>query len=81
MIDLNDTSAVDLTVSLADLVSITDSDAGTLLIRGNDQDSVHLSGDWKADGLQVAEGLTYTQYTPQEDPTHQLWVQNGIHVV
>jgi hypothetical protein len=81
MIDLNDTSAVDLTVSLADLVSITDSDAGTLLIKGNDQDSVHLSGDWKADGLQVAEGLTYTQYTPQEDPTHQLWVQNGIHVV
>ncbi|MFK3940268.1 BapA/Bap/LapF family large adhesin [Pseudomonas monteilii] len=81
VIDLNDTSAVDLTVSLADLVSITDSDAGTLLIKGNDQDSVHLSGDWKADGLQVAEGLTYTQYTPQEDPTHQLWVQNGIHVV
>ncbi|MFF7708365.1 BapA/Bap/LapF family large adhesin [Pseudomonas sp. NPDC007930] len=81
VLDLNTTSSVNLTLSLADLVAITEADRSTLLIKGNAGDSVHMSGSWAADGTQTADGLTYTQYTPQEDPTHHLWVQNGIHVV
>ncbi|GAB7528309.1 hypothetical protein PS3A_07170 [Pseudomonas sp. 3A(2025)] len=81
VIDLNTTSSVNLTLNLADLVAVTEADNSTLLIKGNAQDSVHLGGTWSADGTQLADGLQYTQYTPQEDPTHHLWVQNGIHVV
>ena len=81
VIDLNDTSAVHLTLNLSDLIAITESDQSSLFIKGNAQDSVHMTGDWTAGGTQLADGLEYTQYTPQEDPTHQLWVQNGIQVV
>ncbi|MEG5265568.1 BapA/Bap/LapF family large adhesin [Pseudomonas sp. JDS28PS106] len=81
VIDLNDTSAVQLTVSLADLIAITEPDQSTLFIKGSEQDSVHMTGQWSAEGTQLADGLEYTQYTPQEDPTHHLWVQNGIQVV
>lgn len=81
VIDLNDTSAVHLTLNLSDLVSITDTDNSTLLIKGTQQDSVHMTGEWAADGTHLAAGLEYTQYTPQEDPTHHLWVQNGVQVV
>jgi flagella basal body P-ring formation protein FlgA len=81
VIDLNDTSSVQLTLSLSDLLAVTESDQSTLFIKGNEQDSVHMTGQWSADGTQLADGLEYTQYTPQEDPTHHLWVQTGIQVV
>jgi len=81
VLDLNHTSAVSLTVSLADLVAITSSDNSTLLIKGDSKDSVHMTDTWAADGTHQAGGIDYTQYTPQEDPSHHLWVQNGIQVV
>ena len=81
VLDLNHTSAVSLTVSLADLVAITSSDNSTLLIKGDSKDSVHMTDAWAADGTHQAGGIDYTQYTPQEDPSHHLWVQNGIQVV
>ncbi|MFP3848163.1 BapA/Bap/LapF family large adhesin [Pseudomonas sp. W5-01] len=81
VLDLNHTSAVALTISLADLVSITSADSNTLIIKGGSGDSVHMTNTWVAGGAQQADGVDYTQYTPQEDPTHHLWVQNGIHVV
>ena len=81
VIDLNDTSAVNLTLSLSDLVAITDTGNDTLMIKGSQQDSVHMTGTWAQAGTQLSEGVEYTQYTPQEDPTHHLWVQNGIQVV
>ncbi|QJI32601.1 hypothetical protein HKK55_00100 [Pseudomonas sp. ADAK18] len=80
-IDLNDVSAVDLTLSLEDLVSITGPESDRLMIQGDDQDSVHLTGDWSAGVTQVENGLEYVIYTSQEDETHQLWVQSGISVV
>ncbi|WP_062382259.1 BapA/Bap/LapF family large adhesin [Pseudomonas abietaniphila] len=81
VLDLNHTSAVSLTVSLADLVAITSSDNSTLLIKGDSKDTVHMTDTWAADGTHQADGIDYTQYTPQEDPSHHLWVQNGIQVV
>ena len=81
VLDLNHTSAVALTISLADLVSITSADNNTLIIKGGSEDSVHMTNTWVAGGALQADGVDYTQYTPQEDPTHHLWVQNGIHVV
>jgi VCBS repeat-containing protein len=81
VIDLNATSAVKLTLNLSDLVAVTEADHSTLLIKGTQQDSVHMTGEWSADGTHLAAGLEYTQYTPQEDPTHHLWVQNGVQVV
>ncbi len=81
VLDLNHTSAVALTVSLADVVAITSADNNTLLIKGDSKDSVHMSDTWAADGTHQADGIDYTQYTPQEDPSHHLWVQNGIQVV
>ncbi|NWC95584.1 hypothetical protein HX855_23635 [Pseudomonas sp. IPO3778] len=80
-IDLNDVSAVDLTLSLEDLVSITGPESDRLMIQGDDQDSVHLTGDWSAGVTQVENGLEYVIYTSPEDETHQLWVQSGISVV
>ncbi|PVZ13589.1 MULTISPECIES: BapA/Bap/LapF family large adhesin [unclassified Pseudomonas] len=82
IIDLNDTSRVDLTLSLTDLIKVTDSGNNTLLIKGGSLDSVHMTGIWNSDGgTHLADGVSYTQYTPQEDPTHHLWVQNGVQVV
>nr|WP_084379116.1 BapA/Bap/LapF family large adhesin [Pseudomonas mucidolens] len=80
-IDLNDVSAVELTLSLEDLVSITGPESDRLMIQGDDQDSVHLTGDWSTGATQVENGLEYVIYTSQEDETHQLWVQSGISVV
>ncbi|MCM8562126.1 BapA/Bap/LapF family large adhesin [Pseudomonas shahriarae] len=80
-IDLNDVSAVELTLSLEDLVSITGPESDRLMIQGDDQDSVHLTGDWSAGATQVENGLEYVIYTSQEDETHQLWIQSGISVV
>ncbi|MBF8745686.1 BapA/Bap/LapF family large adhesin [Pseudomonas monteilii] len=81
VIDLNDTSSVALTLNLADVVAITESGKDTLVIKGDDNDSVHMTDDWTLVGNQTADGIDYTQYTAQEDPSHHLWVQNGIHVV
>ncbi|MEN4750874.1 BapA/Bap/LapF family large adhesin [Pseudomonas sp. Ps21-P2] len=81
VLDLNHSSAVALTISLADLVSITSADNNTLIIKGGSEDTVHMTNTWVAGGAQQADGVDYTQYTPQEDTTHHLWVQNGIHVV
>lgn len=81
VIDLNATSSVELTLSLADLVAVIDPEQSVLLIKGTEQDSVHMTGEWFSGGTQLADGLEYTQYTPQEDSTHQLWVQNGVQVV
>ena len=80
-IDLNHVSAVDLTLSLEDLVSITGPEADRLVIQGDDQDSVHLTGNWSSGLTQVDNGLEYVIYTSQEDQNHQLWIQNGINVV
>ncbi|UFH51533.1 calcium-binding protein [Pseudomonas sp. KNUC1026] len=82
IIDLNDSSRVDLTLSLSDLIKVTDNDNSTLLIKGGSLDSVHMTGIWSSDnGTHLADGISYTQYTPQDDPTHHLWVQNGVQVV
>ncbi|MFJ4347204.1 BapA/Bap/LapF family large adhesin [Pseudomonas sp. NPDC089401] len=81
VIDLNDTSAVALTLNLADVVKITETGNDTLIIKGDDKDSVHMTDSWTLVGNQVADGIDYNQYTAQEDPSHHLWVQNGIHVV
>ncbi|MEE8874655.1 BapA/Bap/LapF family large adhesin [Pseudomonas helleri] len=80
-IDLNHVSAVDLTLSLEDLVSITGPEGDRLVIQGDDNDSVHLTGNWSSGVAQVENGLEYVIYTSEEDKTHQLWVQNGISVV
>ncbi|MCF3158971.1 MULTISPECIES: BapA/Bap/LapF family large adhesin [Pseudomonas] len=80
-IDLNDTSAVALTLNLADVVAITETGTDTLIIKGDNHDSVHMTDNWNLVGNQTADGIDYNQYTAQEDPSHHLWVQNGIHVV
>jgi hypothetical protein len=80
-IDLNTTAPVSLTLGLSDLISVLSPDASTLLIKGTAQDSLHVTGHWQADGTQHAAGVDYLQYTPQEDPTHHLWVQSGIQIV
>lgn len=79
VIDLNNTSAVNLTISLDDLLQITDN--STLLIKGDNHDTVHMTGNWTAGSVQVADGVQYIPYTPQEDESHHLWVQNSISVV
>lgn len=81
IIDLNDTSSVALTLNLTDVVAITETGKDTLIIKGDDKDSVHLTDNWSLTGNQTADGTDYSQYTAQEDPSHHLWVQNGIHVV
>ncbi|HEN8798904.1 TPA: VCBS domain-containing protein, partial [Pseudomonas putida] len=81
IIDLNDTSSVALTLNLADVVEITETGTDTLIIKGDDKDSVHMTDNWTLVGYQTADGVDYNQYTAQEDPSHHLWVQNGIHVV
>ncbi|MDR2315740.1 MAG: Ig-like domain-containing protein, partial [Pseudomonas sp.] len=81
VIDLNDTSAVALTLNLADVVAITETGNDTLIIKGDDKDTVHMTDNWTLAGTQTADGIDYNQYTAQEDPSHHLWVQNGIHVV
>ncbi|MBK5517116.1 hypothetical protein JFT80_06650 [Pseudomonas sp. TH10] len=80
-IDLNDFSAVDLTVSLEDLVAVTSPETDRLFIQGDEQDSVHLTGNWSVGSTQLENGQEYVVYTSQEDETHQLWVQNGVNVV
>ncbi|NWL04693.1 BapA/Bap/LapF family large adhesin, partial [Pseudomonas hunanensis] len=81
IIDLNDTSSVALTLNLADVVAITETGTDTLVIKGDDKDSVHMTDNWTLVGNQTVDGIDYNQYTAQEDPSHHLWVQNGIHVV
>jgi VCBS repeat-containing protein len=81
VIDLNDTSSVALTLNLADVVAITETGNDTLVIKGDEKDSVHMTDNWALVGNQTADGIDYNQYTAQEDPSHHLWVQNGIHVV
>ncbi|WP_043200599.1 BapA/Bap/LapF family large adhesin [Pseudomonas putida] len=81
VIDLNDTSSVALTLNLADVVAITETGTDTLIIKGDEKDSVHMTDNWTLVGNQTADGIDYNQYTAQEDPSHHLWVQNGIHVV
>ncbi|MGO2489706.1 MAG: BapA/Bap/LapF family large adhesin [Pseudomonas taetrolens] len=80
-IDLNDFSAVDLTVSLEDLLAVTAPETDRLFIEGDEQDSVHLTGNWSVGTTQLENGQEYVVYTSQEDETHQLWVQSGINVV
>ncbi|MBV4484611.1 BapA prefix-like domain-containing protein [Pseudomonas sp. SWRI153] len=81
VLDLSHSSAVSLTLNLSDLVAITSADNNTLLIKGDSKDSVHMTDGWTADGTLQADGIDYVQYTAQEDPSHHLWVQNGIQVV
>ncbi|HWH87643.1 MAG TPA: Ig-like domain-containing protein [Pseudomonas sp.] len=81
ILDLNHSSAVALTLNLGDLLAITSADNNTLLIKGDSKDSVHMTDGWTVDGTQQADGVDYVQYTAQEDPSHHLWVQNGIQVV
>ncbi|QXI18036.1 BapA/Bap/LapF family large adhesin [Pseudomonas hamedanensis] len=81
ILDLNHSSAVALTLNLSDLLAITSADNNTLLIKGDEKDSVHMTDGWTAEGTQQADGIDYVQYTAQEDPSHHLWVQNGIQVV
>jgi hypothetical protein len=83
IIDLNHTSKVNLTLSLSDLLSVTDASTDKLLIQGDTHDTVHMTGaTWAAAGpVQVDNGVQYNVYTAQEDPSHHLWVQSGISVV
>ncbi|MFJ4441846.1 BapA/Bap/LapF family large adhesin [Pseudomonas sp. NPDC089422] len=81
VIDLNDTSAVALTLNLADVVAITETGNDMLIIKGDDKDSVHMTDNWTLVSNQTVDGIDYNQYTTQEDPSHHLWVQNSIHVV
>ncbi|MHC8407041.1 BapA/Bap/LapF family large adhesin [Pseudomonas sp. TMB3-21] len=81
VLDLNHSSAVSLTLNLSDLMAITSSDNNTLMIKGDSNDSVHMTDGWTAGGMQQADGIDYLQYTAQEDPSHHLWVQNSIQVV
>jgi len=81
VIDLNDTSAVALTLNLADVAAITEPGNDTLIIKGDDKDSVHMTDNWTLVANQIVDGIDYNQYTAQEDPSHHLWVQNTIHVV
>ena len=80
-IDLNDTSSVSLTLNLADVIAVSDPSNGTLVIKGGSEDSVQLTDNWTLEGNQTADGVDYSQYVAQEDPSHHLWVQNNIHVV
>ena len=80
-IDLNDFSAVNLTLSLEDLVAVTAPETDRLFIQGDEQDSVHLTGNWSVGATQLENGQEYVVYTSQEDETHQLWVQSGVNVV
>ena len=81
VIDLNDTSAVSLTLNLADVIAVSDPSNSTLVIKGGSEDSVQLTDNWTLEGNQTADGVDYNQYVAQEDPSHHLWVQNNIHVV
>ncbi|VVP97466.1 hypothetical protein PS910_03480 [Pseudomonas fluorescens] len=81
VIDLNDTSAVTLSLNLADVIAVTDSANDTLMIKGGSEDSVTLKDNWTLAGNETADGVDYIQYVAQEDPSHHLWVQNGINVV
>lgn len=81
VIDLNDTSAVALTLNLADVVAVTEPGNDTLIIKGDNNDTLHMTDNWNLVGNHSAEGIDYNQYTAQEDPSHHLWVQNSIHVV
>ena len=80
-IDLNDFSAVNLTLSLEDLVAVTAPETDRLFIQGDEQDSVQLTGNWSVGSTQLENGQEYVVYTSQEDETHQLWVQSGVNVV
>ncbi|PRA44098.1 hypothetical protein CQZ98_26895 [Pseudomonas sp. MYb115] len=80
-IDLNDFSAVNLTLSLEDLVAVTAPETDRLFIQGDEQDSVQLTGNWSVGATQLENGQEYVVYTSQEDETHQLWVQSGVNVV
>jgi len=81
ILDLNSTSAVALTLNLADMLAVIESGDSKLIIKGNSQDSVHMTDTWTASGTETADGVSYTQYTPEQDPSHHLWVQSGVHVV
>lgn len=81
IIDLNTTSKVNLTLSLEDLLSVTDASTDKLLIQGDSHDTVHMTGNWTAGPVQVDNGVQYNVYTPEGDESHHLWVQNGINVV
>ncbi|HKS13648.1 MAG TPA: Ig-like domain-containing protein, partial [Pseudomonas sp.] len=81
VIDLNDTSAVSLTLSLEDVIAVTDPASDTLVIKGGAEDSVTFTDNWTLAGNETADGVDYIQYVAQEDPSHHLWVQNNINVV
>ncbi len=82
ILDLSNTGAVSLTLNLSDLIAVTETGADKLIIKGDSNDSVHMTGStWVADASEQSGGVNYTQYTPQEDPSHHLWVQSGVHVV
>jgi VCBS repeat-containing protein len=82
VIDLNQSSKVNLTLSLSDLLSVTDASTDKLLILGDSHDTVHMTGaTWAPGAIQTDNGVQYNVYTAQEDPSHHLWVQSGISVV
>lgn len=81
ILDLNHGSAVDLTIDLSDVISIIEPGKDRLLVQGDSHDTVHLDGDWVSGNTQTDDGLTYAVYASTEDPSHHLWVQNGVNVV
>nr|WP_081673810.1 BapA/Bap/LapF family large adhesin [Pseudomonas cremoricolorata] len=81
VLDLNASSAVSLSLTLDDVLAVTHEQGNNLLIKGDDADTVRFGDAWTLTGQQVAAGIDYNQYTAEEDPSQQLWVQNGIHVV
>nr|WP_314493774.1 BapA/Bap/LapF family large adhesin [uncultured Pseudomonas sp.] len=81
VLDLNATSAVSLSISLEDVLALNDGAGSPLLIKGDGADSVLLGEQWSLAGQGVADGIDYDQYTAQQDPSQQLWIQNSVHVV
>jgi hypothetical protein len=83
VVDLNTHSEVALTVTLQDLLDVTDPATDTLLVKGDAGDSVELagSGSWSSAGPGDLDGVGYTVYTNSDDPTQELWIQNGVNVV
>ncbi|WP_028696404.1 Ig-like domain-containing protein [Pseudomonas cremoricolorata] len=81
VLDLNASSAVSLSLTLDDVLAVTQDQSNTLLIKGDEADTVRLGDAWSLTGQDVTDGIVYNQYTAEEDPSQQLWVQNGVHVV
>ncbi len=79
-IDLDEENAVTLSVGLEDLLSISSGDE-SFYINGDGSDTVDILAEWDAADSGSAHGDDYNIYVSIDDPTQELWVENGINVV